>query len=80
MDVTFGQRCGQKFHENVRKLECRSSIFVQNHRYLFLDEVLCIYYAMHSISFLVSPFMQSKNKMAARYFFNGEKLAKVVPT
>ena len=31
--------------------------------------------------FLVSPFVQlkSKRKMAARYFFNGDQLAKVVP-
>ena len=74
--------CGRKFHENDRNLECQSCIFVQNYRYLFLDEVLCIYYAMHSVSFLVSPFVQlkSKSKVAARYIFNGEKLEKVVPT
>ena len=43
-------------------------------------KVLCIYCAMHSVSFLVSPFVQlkSKRKMAARYFFNGNQLAKVV--
>ena len=53
-----------------------------NYRYLFLDEVLCIYCATHSVSFLVSPFVQLKweSKMAARYFiFNGDQLAKVVP-
>ena len=60
----------------------KAVFFVQNYRYLFLDDVLCIYYAMHSVSFLVSLFVQlkSKSKMAARYFFNGEKLEKVVPT
>ena len=54
--------------------------FVQNYRYLFLDEVLCIYCATHSVSFLVSPFVQLKGKsnMAAIYFFNGDQLAKVV--
>ena len=48
---------------------------------LFLDEVLCIYCATQTVSFLVSPFVQlkSKRKFAARYFFNGDQLAKVVP-
>ena len=35
--------------------------------------------ATHSVSFLVLPFAQLKRKkMAARYFFNGDQLAKVV--
>ena len=55
----------------------KAVFFVQNYRYLFLDEVLCIYCATHSVSFLVSPFVQlkCKSKMAARYYF----FAKVVP-
>ena len=55
--------------------------FVQNYRYLFLDDVLCIYCATHSVKLLVSPFVQlkCKSKMAARYFFNGDHLLKVVP-
>ena len=34
----------------------------------------------HCVSFLVSPFAQLnwKRKMAAKYFFNGDQLAKVV--
>ena len=50
---------------------------------MFLDEVLCIYYATHSVRLLVSPFVQLKwkSKMAARYlfFFNCDQLAKEVP-
>ena len=68
----------------MKILEHRSAnavVCVQNCRYLSLDEVLCVYCAMHSVSFLVSPFVQWKWKMnmAARYFFNGDQLAKVVP-
>ena len=49
----------------------KAVFFVQNYRYLFLDEVLCINCTTHSVSFLVSPFVQLKwkSKMAARYFF-----------
>ena len=66
--MTFGQRCGRKFHENVRKLECQSCIFCSKLQVFVLDEVLCIYCATHSVSFLVSPFVQLrwKSKMAAR--------------
>ena len=55
-------------------------VCVQNYRYLSLDEVLCIYCATHSVNFLVLPLVQLnwKRKMAARYFFNGHQLAKVV--
>ena len=58
----------------------KAEFFVQNYRYLFLDEVFCIYYATHSVSFLVSSFLQLKwkIKMANGYFFNGDQLAKVV--
>ena len=70
VDVTFGQRCGRQFHENVRKLECKSVFFFffffffffPNYRYLYLDEVLCIYCATHSVRFLVLPFVQLKWK------------------
>ena len=50
----------------------KAVFFVQNYRFLFLDEVLCIYGAKHPVSFLVSSFVQlkSKSKMAARYFFS----------
>ena len=56
-------------------------MFIQNYRYLLLYEVLIIYCATHSERFLVSPFVRLKwkCKMAARYFFNGDQLAKVVP-
>ena len=81
--MTFEQRCCRNFHENVRKLDCQSCIFVQSYRYLFLDEVLCIYFATHSVSFLVSPFVQLKCKAKwlpdIFYFFNGDQLANVVP-
>ena len=79
--MTFGQRCGRKFHKNVGKLECHSCIFVQNYRFLFLDEVLCIYCATHSVSFLVSPFVQlkCKAKWLPDIFFNGDHRAKEVP-
>ena len=52
--------------------------FVQKYRHLFLDEVLCIYCATHSVSFLVSPFVQlkGKSKMAARYFSMATNLRK----
>ena len=52
----------------------KAVFFVLNYRYLFLDDFLCIYCATHSVSFLVSPFVQlkSKSKMDARYFFNGD--------
>ena len=58
--------------ENFMKMleiwSAKAVLFVQNYRYLFLDEVLCIYCATHSMSFLVLPFAQLKSKstMAAR--------------
>ena len=62
-------------------LHCQSCIFVQNYRYLFLDEVSCIYCATHYVNFLVLLFVQLKlkSKMAARYFFSADQLAKEVP-
>ena len=48
----------------------------------FPDEVLCIYCATHSVSFLVSPFVQlkGKSKMATRYhFFSMATNLQVVP-
>ena len=68
--------------EILENWSAKAVFFVQNYRYLFMDEVLCIYCATHSVSFLVSPFVQLKwkSKMAARYFFNCDQLAKVVPS
>ena len=53
---------------------------VQSNRYLFLADVLCIFCATHSVSFLVSPFVQLKwkRKWLPDIFFNGDQLAKVV--
>ena len=67
-----------KMLENWR---AKAVFFVQNNMYLFLDEVLCIYCATHSVSFLVLPFVQlkCKAKWLPDIFFNGDHLAKVVP-
>ena len=65
--MTFGQRCGRKFHENV-SIGVPKLYFCSKLQVFVLDEVLCIYCAMNSVSFLVSPFVQLrwKSKMAAR--------------
>ena len=71
VDVTFRQRCGRKFRGNVRKLECQSCIVCSKLQAFVLYEVLCACFSTHSVSFLVSPFVQlkCKSKMAARFFF-----------
>ena len=79
--MTFGQRYGRKFHENVRKLECQSCIFVQNYRHLFLDEVLlyllCDAFCNFS-SFAVCTVEIEKQNGCQIVFFNGDQPAKVV--
>ena len=61
----------ENFMKTLENWSAKAVFFVQNYRYLFFDEVLCIYCATHSVIFLVSPFVQlkSKSKMAARYVF-----------
>ena len=52
----------ENFMKMLENWSAKAVFCVQNYRYLFLDDVLCIYCATHSVSFLVSLLVQLKCK------------------
>ena len=73
----------ENFMRTLETWSAKALFFVQNYRYLFLDKVVCIYRATHSVifsSFAVCSIKVVKQNGYQLFFCNGKnQLAKVVP-